>query len=667
MRLLAFFVCLWGLHPHDLAVDGWPADTQPSAIQVPTSSRALENNNVAGKRSISIVGDEFFLDGKPLQILSGSVHYFRMPAEYWRDRLRKVKAAGLNAVATYVEWSYHEPEERQYRFSGDYDVAQFVRIAAEEGLLVLLRPGPYICAERDLGGLPYWLLHKYPHIRLRTTDKDFIEESRIWFAKLFEHMTSLLYENGGPIILVQVENEYGSYGSDMPYKEQVRDIIQSHVNHKALLYTTDGYSSYMIRGGMVQGALPTIDFGVDLDIKSVFNALRRIMPHGPLMNSEFYPGWLTHWGEALQQVDKNQVVHSLRDMIDNKINVNMYVFHGGSNFEFSSGANTQSRTPSYQPDITSYDYDAPLDEAGDPTPKYYAIRELMETYNASLRNSSLPMPSPKKAYGKLQLNLQINLMSAEGRSELGKKYDDVTGATLPTFEKLKQRGGLVLYETTLSKPKGMLEITDPRDRIYVYLDGELKGIIDRMAKRHTLTLNSESPESILSLLVENQGRINYGQKLHDFKGILSQVTFNNYVLNGKWSITGFPIEQVEGVKPASHQSPTNYGPTLYVGSLVLPEGQEPKDTYLDPTGWGKGYVWVNGHNLGRYWPGRGPQVTLFVPRVWLRAAPAHNTVQLLELERAPDSPAVEFLNYFILNRTAADARLGDPNGLIFGV
>ncbi|KAL0842023.1 hypothetical protein ABMA28_014239 [Loxostege sticticalis] len=601
-------------------------------------------------RNITIVGDNFMLDGQPLHIVSGSLHYFRLPAAYWRDRLRKLRAAGLNTVATYVEWAYHEPEERQYMFEGDRDVAAFVRAAAEEGLHVLLRPGPYICAERDLGGFPYWLLGKYPNIQLRTTDNDFIKETEIWLAKLFEQLTPLLYGNGGPIILVQVENEYGSYGSDMPYKEKSRDILKQHVGDNALLYTTDGLYPSMFLAGQVPGALTTIDFGSTTDVTQAFKALRQFMPVGPLMNSEYYPGWLTHWGESFQQVGTDAVVITLRDMLRQHINVNFYMFFGGSNFEFYAGANYGS---TYTPDITSYDYDAPLSEAGDPTPKYYAIRNAMKEFNFEANDIPEPTPSSKGAYGSVTVSPRFGLLSSEGRSTLGKKYQDVTGSTLPNFEKLRQRGGLMLYETKLNKGEGVLEIKKPRDWIYVYVDGELKGGINRMYKKLNLTIQSKT-DSVLSLLVENQGRINYGHHLHDRKGILSPVTYDGKALDGTWSVSGYPLEALDHYDTVLQSSPDlANGPVLFEGEFTLPEGQNPLDTFLDTTGWGRGYVWINGHNLGRYWPGLGPQVTLYVPGVWLRAAPAANRLQILELEAAPAKYVMEFIDYPILNRTTS--------------
>ncbi|XP_045519117.1 CAD protein isoform X2 [Pieris brassicae] len=593
----------------------------PSVIQLKELVQGSEHEAKSPRfrRNISIVGNEFMLENTPFRIMSGSIHYFRVPHEYWRDRLRKLKAAGLNSVSTYVEWSSHEPEEGIESFSGDNDIVKFLNIAQEEGLHVLFRPGPYICAERDLGGFPYWLLGKYPHIQLRTTDTDFINETKRWFDKLFALVKPLLYGNGGPVILVQVENEYGSYGASKKYMEKLRDIISEHVEDNAILYTTDGmYRSYFYDGS-VSGVLTTIDFGPMDSVTKAFQELRRFMPSGPLMNSEYYPGWLTHWTEDLQQVSSDRVVYTLRDMLEHNINFNFYMFHGGTNFGFTSGANYGSF---YQPDITSYDYDAPISEAGDPTPKYFAIRDAITKFNPEVKNVPPPTISKKGAYGAVNLTPKVELLSNDGRTNLGKKYNTVTGKKLPTFEELKQFSGLMLYETSLNG-NGLLEIRKPRDWIFVYVDNRFQGVINRRYKAYSLNIES-SGRSSLSLLVENQGRINYGPKLHDYKGILSTVVFNNKTLEGPWAITGYPLDKRTEQVQESLYEPTACSPILFTGDFILPP-EEPLDTFVDMTGWGKGYITINGRLLGRYWPEAGPQATLYVPGVWLNPAPAQNS------------------------------------------
>ncbi|CAK1552080.1 unnamed protein product [Leptosia nina] len=623
MSLCIFFVCVFAAAT---------TSGEPNVIQVKelTQGGELVSRELRYKRNISIIGNQFMLENVPFRIMSGSLHYFRVPHQYWRDRLRKLKAAGLNSVSTYVEWSSHEPEEGTETFTEDNDIVKFIKIAEEEGLFVLLRPGPYICAERDLGGLPYWLLGKYPNIKLRTTDIDFINETKRWFTKLFALMHPLLYGNGGPIILVQVENEYGSYGASKQYMEQVRDLISQLVQNNALLYTTDGaYRSYFFDGS-VNGALTTVDFGPVKNVTSTFKDLRNFMPTGPLMNSEYYPGWLTHWTEDIQRVSTDSVVKTLRDMLDNDVNFNFYMFFGGTNFGFTSGANYGSF---YQPDITSYDYDAPLSEAGDPTPKYHAIRDAITQYRPEVKDIPLPTVSKKGAYGIVDMYPLGPLLSNDGRDALGKQYPNITGSKLPTFEELRQFSGLILYETSLNEG-GTLEIKKPRDWIFVYVDYRIQGVINRRYKAYSLKIEAK-PGSLLSLFVENQGRINYGPKLHDFKGILSPVLLNNKTLEGSWSITGYPLKTPQVTDyplPSGHHTRAQLcSPMLFAGSFLAPAKEEPLDTFIDTSGWGKGYAFVNDHLLGRYWPEAGPQATLYVPGVWLKSAPERNVVVLIEM------------------------------------
>ncbi|KAJ0180433.1 hypothetical protein K1T71_003837 [Dendrolimus kikuchii] len=583
--------------------------------------------------------DEYFeLDGQPQFIISGSLHYFRVPSAYWRDRLRKMKAAGLNSVSTFIEWSYHEPEERQYIFNGDRNVVKFIKTAAQEDLYVLIRPGPYIGAERDMGGLPYWLLGKYPDMMLRSSDKDFMEETKIWMEILFARLSPLLFGNGGPIILVQVENKYGVIGSDVTYKTKLRDIISKHVDRKALLYTTDlgTYDSF------VAGAIPsTITTIVTHD---PLEDLRKLMPLGPFINSELTTGWWTYWSVPKYWTYQDMITDHLEYMLKKNVHVNFYMFAGGTNFGFTSGATFNG---SYIPVTTSFDSDAPLSEAGDPTPTYYAIKDVLKKYGFAT-DLLRPTKSVKGAYGVVKVVGKINLFSKKGRALLSKRYGVIRDKVLPTFEQLRQRCGLMLYETELDSVNGSLFIRMPRDMVYVFVDGVPQGIISRMHQKHTLQLVSRVG-STLSLLVENQGRVDHGIGLRDHKGILSHVIYSfNVILDGPWKITGYPLHSVNFNYTANKKHIAR-GPIIYEGLFTLPKGQKPLDTFLDTTGWVKGFVWINDHNLGRYWPQIGPQVTLYVPGVWLRAAPAHNRLQILELIKAPLHLTIQFIDHPILD------------------
>ncbi|XP_070521041.1 beta-galactosidase [Cardiocondyla obscurior] len=577
---------------------------------------------------VDYANNQFLLDGEPFRYVSGSFHYFRAPRQYWRDRLRKMRAAGLNAVSTYVEWSLHEPEPGQFNWAGDADLINFLNIAQEENLLVLLRPGPYICAERDLGGLPYWLLREVPNIKLRTKDSDFVTYASLYLNQVLDKVRPLLRGNGGPIIMVQVENEYGSYNAcDTEYLNILKDVFVAKVGDKALLYTTDGNSASYLRCGFVPGAYATVDFGTSGNVTSSFQAMRLYQPRGPLVNSEFYPGWLTHWGETFQRVKTEAVVKTLREMLALNASVNIYMFYGGTNFGFTSGAN--GGVDVYSPQLTSYDYDAPLTEAGDPTDKYFAIRDVIGLY-LPLPNMSLPTRSSKASYGRVLLEPVQKLLDSRSPFAVIRE-----AAVHPkTFESLSVNQGFVFYETYLppsfSDPAILRAIT--KDRALVYVDNQLSGTLSRIDKIFTLPL--ENPYgSHLGLLVENQGRLNYGNDIHDFKGI-SNVTISDTLLTN-WNMTGYTFSDVSTLWNLSaieiESGTLHNGPVFLRGHFKIFE--QPLDTFLDTTGWGKGVAFVNGYNLGRYWPVVGPQITLYIPAPYLRIG--QNELIILELEYVP--------------------------------
>lgn len=591
----------------------------------------------------------FLLDGKPFRYVSGSFHYFRTPKQHWRDRLRKMRAAGLNAVSTYVEWSFHQPTVDEWRWTGDADLVEFLNIAQEEDLLVLLRPGPYICAERDLGGLPYWLLTKVPDIRLRTKDSRYMEYVTVYLNEVLERVKPYLRGNGGPIIMVQVENEYGSYNAcDTEYMNQIREIMLDKIGSKALLYTTDGASGNMLRCGFVPGAYATVDFGSAVNVTRNFQIMRLYQPRGPLVNSEYYPGWLSHWEEPFQRVKTRPVTKTLEEMLALGASVNIYMFHGGTNFGFTSGAN--GGTGLYTPQLTSYDYDAPMTEAGDLTEKYFEIKNVIKKFLA-VPDIPVATASPKGDYGPVLLSPIVNLLSPLGRRIFA---SSVTEAPEPlSFEALNMPHYLVVYEADLPSFS-----TDPsilyalvRDRALVYVDDVLVGTLSRTRKVYTMPL--ESPYGgKLKLLVENQGRLNYGNDIHDFKGV-SNLTVSGFRL-GPWKMTGFRMDNVislRGIEPPSSEIDlVSYGPVFLIGHFNI-SGQ-PLDTFLDTSGWGKGVAFINGHNLGRYWPAAGPQMTLYVPAALLQAG--MNELIILELEYLPNSRKMKLQSDPILDYPPAN-------------
>ncbi|XP_030559801.1 beta-galactosidase [Drosophila novamexicana] len=604
--------------------------------------------------------DRFLKDGLPFRFISGSFHYFRAHPDTWSRHLRTMRAAGLNAVTTYVEWSLHNPRDGVYVWNGIADLERFIRLAVDEDLLVILRPGPYICAERDMGGFPYWLLNKFPGIQLRTADINYLSEVRIWYAQLMTRIVPYLYGNGGPIIMVQVENEYGSYfACDLNYRNWLRDETQNHVKDNAVLFTNDGPT--VLRCGKIQNVLATMDFGATTNLKDIWSKLRRYEPKGPLVNAEYYPGWLTHWTEPMANVSTEAITGTFIDMLESGASVNFYMFYGGTNFGFTAGANDNG-PGNYIADITSYDYDAPMTEAGDPTPKYMALRHIIGRY-LPLPDVPVPQPVPKRAYGIVRLLSCCTLFSKEGREKLS---TGVVRSTKPkTFEALNQYSGLVLYESWLpaqfKRDPSMLHVRGLADRGYVYVDNEFVGILARETPIFDLPLSASSGRH-LQILVENQGRLNYGRQLNDFKGLTKDVRLDKQILTN-WNMTKYPLESYENLETLITQSTEaakvgfqeirklktilRNGPAIYYGTLTIDSADQLADTYLDMSGWGKGIVFLNGENLGRYWPLVGPQITLYVPAAVLQVG--RNRLILVEYQQTPTTMELQFRDTPILN------------------
>ncbi|XP_022229363.2 beta-galactosidase [Drosophila obscura] len=609
--------------------------------------------------TIDHAGNTFVLNGEPFRYVAGSFHYFRAVPEAWRSRLRTMRASGLNAVDTYVEWSLHNPHDGVYNWEGIADVVKFLEIAQEEDFYIILRPGPYICAERDNGGLPHWLFRKYPSIKMRTSDSNYLEEVGKWYAVLMPRLQHLLIGNGGKIIMVQVENEYGDYECDKVYLNWLRDETEKYVAGKALLFTTDIPNERM-SCGKIDNVFATTDFGIDRihEIDDIWAMLRKQQPTGPLVNSEFYPGWLTHWQELNQRRDGQAVADALKTILSYNASVNLYMFFGGTNFGFTAGANYNlDGGIGYAADITSYDYDAVMDEAGGVTNKYNLVKQVI--------GEVLPLPeislNPAKrlAYGKVEVTPSLALLSAEGRAALAK--GNPVDATKPkSFEELDLYSGLVLYETELPSmdlDPALLKVDQINDRAHVFVDQQLVGTLSREAQIYSLPL-SKGWGSTLQLLVENQGRVNF-YIANDTKGIIGEVSLQlhngGYLPLENWKSTAFPLEavDVENWRKQSgeraldaflaRQRILRNGPILYTGSLNV---EEIGDTYLNMAGWGKGVAYVNGFNLGRYWPVAGPQVTLYVPNEILKVG--DNSLVILEYQRTnktangEDLPAVQF-------------------------
>uniref|UniRef100_A0A8C4QI85 Beta-galactosidase n=2 Tax=Eptatretus burgeri TaxID=7764 RepID=A0A8C4QI85_EPTBU len=582
--------------------------------------------------SIDYNGDCFLKDGEPFRYVSGSIHYSRVPQPYWKDRLMKMYMAGLNTIQTYVPWNFHEKSPGIYNFTGDHSLSSFLQLAGDVGLLVILRPGPYICAEWDMGGLPHWLL-KNSSIALRTSDEGYMMAVQRWMGVLLPVVKPFLYQNGGPIITVQVENEYGSYfACDHSYMRSLVQLFRLHLGPDVVLFTTDGAGASYLKCGTIQGAYATVDFGPGVNVSSAFAVQRSVEPHGPRVNSEYYTGWLDHWGVSHSTIPKGVVAQGLDQILDLGANVNMYMFEGGTNFGYWNGANQP-----FSPQPTSYDYDAPLSEAGDPTDKYHLLRSTIGKYLKLPQGPILPA-TPKFAYGYVILKTKVSLLDA---LDVLSPYYRHSPFPL-TFEQMNQGHGFLLYSTRFphAYPNGTL-LTSPfdgiHDRAYVMVNGVTQGILERYSSG---TLKVSGPlDTRLDLLVENMGRINYGNHLNDFKGLTSNLTLGmNVIKNWTMYILDLDSAVASGLIGLEKHITTfraTFSPTFYFGSFTIPEEIPylPMDSFLKFTGWTKGQVWLNGFNLGRYWPVKGPQETLFVPASLLATKVANN-ITLLELEGA---------------------------------
>ena len=567
----------------------------------------------AQSRSFQISKGQFFLNGSPLQIISGELHYPRIPREYWRDRLLKARAMGLNTICTYVFWNAHEAKPGEFDFSGNLDIATFIKTAQEVGLNVMIRPGPYVCTEWDFGGLPPWLL-RTPDIRVRCLDPRYMEAVRRYIQRLGRELAGLQIDRGGPIILLQVENEYGSYGNDQAYTAELARLYRD-AGFTVPMYTSDGSDAARLEAGSIEGALPVVNFGEGPEQQ--FANLSAFRTGIPLMSGEYWCGWFTHWGDdRFGSAPLARVKADVAWMLQTGKSFNLYMFHGGTNFGFSAGANFSDH---FEADVTSYDYDAPLDEAGRPTEKFYALQDLIRAQKTSSRPlPEIPPPLPQA---------DLPSITFAGKARLFSSLPQPAHAVqIQSMEMFGQSAGYILYRTTLVGPhSGRLVVTEPHDYAVVYINGVRIGSLDRARSETTLSLPPETPaHARLDILVEALGRINFGPRLIDRKGITERVDLDGVTLMN-WQVYLLPMDPayVRGLKFSDPDS--NSGPAFYKARFSLPAAG---DAFLDMEGWEKGVVWVNGHNLGRYWS-VGPQRRLYVPGVWL--SKGSNDVILFDL------------------------------------
>ncbi len=579
----------------------------------------------------------FLLNGKPFIVKAAEVHYPRIPRPYWEQRIKMCKSLGMNTLCLYVFWNIHEQEEGQIDFTGNNDVAEFIRLAQKNDMYVIVRPGPYVCAEWEMGGLPWWLLKK-KDIRLREQDPYFMERYRIFAKKLGEQIGSLTIDKGGPIIMVQVENEYGSYGEDKPYITEIRDIIRQSGFDKVTLFQCDWSSNFTKNG--LDDLVWTMNFGTGANIDNEFRKLGELRPDAPKMCSEFWSGWFDKWGGNHETRGSHAMVSGLKEMLDKGISFSLYMTHGGTSWGHWAGANS----PGFSPDVTSYDYDAPINEAGQVTPKYTELRNMLAQY------SDKKLPAVPKEYPVISIpKVQF--------TEVAPLFDNLpeahTTMDIKTMEEFNQGWGSILYRTrTPNVPtQSILTVTDAHDFAQVFVNGKLIGSLDRRNHEKTMLLPPLKEGDRLDILVEAMGRINFGRAIKDFKGITDKVELNYTMNNGSqvtinmkdWSVYNLS-DSYEAQKNMQYTTLTNQKvPGCYRATFNL---KKTGDTFINMETWGKGQVYVNGHAIGRFWK-IGPQQTLYMPGCWLKKG--ENEIIVADVV-GPEETSVEGLENPIIDK-----------------
>lgn len=559
----------------------------------------------------------FLLNGKPFVVKAAEVHYPRIPEPYWEQRILSCKALGMNTLCLYVFWNLHEQQPGKFDFSGNKDIAKFCRLAQKHGMYVIVRPGPYVCAEWEMGGLPWWLLKK-DDVQLRTLDPYYMERVGIFMNEVGKQLADLQISRGGNIIMVQVENEYGSYGIDKPYVSAIRDLVKKAGFTDVPLFQCDWSSNFT--NNALDDLLWTVNFGTGANIDEQFKKLKSLRPETPMMCSEFWSGWFDHWGRKHETRDAATMVSGIKDMLDRNISFSLYMTHGGTTFGWWGGANN----PAYSAMCSSYDYDAPISEAGWTTPKYFQLRDLLKQYLPE--GETLPEPPAQYLVISVPAITEWEVAPLFDNLPQAKQSED----TKP-MEQFDQGWGSILYRTTLKEDvKGILHIDEVHDWAQVFADGKLLGRLDRRRGEFTLPLKETLKKGTrLDILVEAMGRVNFDKSIHDRKGITNKVE----VVSGEqvkelkgWEVYNLP-PFYEFVSQKNYQAgkPVD-GPAYYKATFRL---DKTGDTFLDMQTWGKGMVWVNGHAMGRFWE-IGPQQTLYMPGCWLKEG--ENEIIVLDLK-----------------------------------
>lgn len=591
----------------------------------------------------------FLLNGEPFVVKAAELHYPRIPRAYWEHRIKQCKALGMNTICLYVFWNFHEEKPGEFDFTGQKDLAEFCRLCQKNDMYVILRPGPYVCAEWEMGGLPWWLLKK-KDIRLREDDPYFLERVSIFEKEVANQVAGLTIQKGGPIIMVQVENEYGSYGESKEYVAKIRDIVRGNFGD-VTLFQCDWASNFQLNA--LDDLVWTMNFGTGANIDEQFAPLKKVRPDSPLMCSEFWSGWFDKWGANHETRAADDMIAGIDEMLSKGISFSLYMTHGGTNWGHWAGANS----PGFAPDVTSYDYDAPISESGKITPKYEKLRETLAKYMDGKKQAKVPDDIPTISVPAFEFTEVAPLFANLPEP----KSDD----TIRTMEEYDQGFGSILYRTTLPKidRSATLTVTEAHDYAQIFIDGKYIGKLDRRNGEKQLDIPACAEGAQLDILVEAMGRINFGRAIKDFKGITEKVELKNggrttelkgwkvYNLEDRYEwYKGLKFEPLKSVKDAQGQRvPGCYRATFHV--------EKPGDTFLNFETWGKGLVYVNGYGIGRIWE-IGPQQTLYVPGCWLKEG--ENEILVFDIV-GPKEARTEGLEEPILNQLLVNKPLTHRN------
>lgn len=626
---------------------------------------------MADSKNTFTTGDKtFLLNGKPFVVKAAEIHYPRIPRQYWEHRIKMCKALGMNTICIYIFWNIHEQREGVFDFKGQNDVAEFCRLAKKNGMYVIVRPGPYVCAEWEMGGLPWWLLKK-KDIRLREQDPYFMSCVDRFEKHVAEQLAPLTIQRGGPIIMVQVENEYGSYGENKAYISQIRDTLRKYWDTKSdnttpsqqtTLFQCDWNSNFEKNG--LDDLTWTMNFGTGANIDDQFRRLRELRPNAPLMCSEFWSGWFDKWGARHETRPAKDMVDGIDEMLSKGISFSLYMTHGGTSFGHWAGANS----PGFAPDVTSYDYDAPINEYGAPTEKYWLLRKTLQKYS----DKKLPAVP-----GKAADIISIPKMTLQNAAPIYMGVDSIAESRdVQTFEEMNMGYGSMIYNTKLPEiADGSMLHINGHDYVQVFINGNYIGKIDRVKNERSLPLPATRKGDQLTMLVEGMGRINFGRAIKDFKGLVDDVTLTAEVDGDEltWNLKDWRMRRIADDYQTAHRAittprndvslsdntPSNIG--YYRATFRL---SKTGDTFLNMETWGKGQVYVNGYALGRFWS-IGPQQTLYCPGCWLKKG--ENEIVVLDVV-GPKQPVVwgqtkPELDKLQLEKSAKHNNIGDKPDL----